>query len=243
VPAHAGRSCEDRKLTAQALTLGMGLAERTARALDASGARVVVIARAGQDLSKYNLQYSHLGLAYKTAEGWRVLHKLNTCGTSTADLHLQGLGEFFMDDPYRYEAAFMSFKPQYEEALLSFLRNPGQRSRMHIKPYNMVSYAWGLKYQQSNQWALETIAGSTSSSIRTRNQAQDWLRQYGYVPTTLSIPPLTRLGGRMTQANVAFDDHPNAKRFSDRIETVSVESVFAFLHHAQMTAGPVSVVR
>ncbi|KAB2899078.1 MAG: DUF2145 domain-containing protein, partial [Burkholderiaceae bacterium] len=42
--------------------------QRTARALDASGAQVVVLGRAGQDLSKYGLRYSHLGWAYKTPE-------------------------------------------------------------------------------------------------------------------------------------------------------------------------------
>ena len=39
----------------------------------------------------------------------------------------------------------------------------------------------------------------------------------------------------MTAANVAFDDHPNDKRFSDRIETVTVDSVFSWLQRAQMT--------
>ena len=81
-PAHAGRSCDPRPLTPQALTQGLALAQRAMEALDAefvrSGARVVVLARAGQDLSKYQLQWSHLGWAYKTPEGpWRVLHKLN----------------------------------------------------------------------------------------------------------------------------------------------------------------------
>ena len=33
----------------------MALAESTARALDASGAHVVMLARAGQDLSQYGL--------------------------------------------------------------------------------------------------------------------------------------------------------------------------------------------
>jgi hypothetical protein len=58
---------------------------------------------------------------------------------------------------------------------------------------------------------------------------------HGYEPTTLHLGPLTHLGGRVTAANVAFDDHPNDKRFSDRIETVTVDSVFKWLQRAQMT--------
>jgi hypothetical protein len=33
----------------------------------------------------------------------------------------------------------------------------------------------------------------------------------------------------VTAANIAFDDHPTEKRFSDRIETVTVDSVFDWL--------------
>ena len=48
----AGRNCEARKPTAQTITSGLTLAERTMHALDSSGAQVVVLARAGQDLGK-----------------------------------------------------------------------------------------------------------------------------------------------------------------------------------------------
>ena len=55
----------------------------------------------------------------------------------------------------------------------------------------------------------------------------------------IRLGPLTRLGGRISAANVAFDDHPNEKRFSDRIETVTVDSVFAWLSRSGMAARPV----
>ena len=61
-------------------------------------------------------------------------------------------------------------------------------------------------------------------------------------PTTLRISAFKRLGARMTAANVAFDDHPNEKRFTDRIETVTVDSVFAWLNRTGL-GGPVQVVR
>ena len=43
----------------------MTLAARTAASLDDSGARVVVLARMSQNLSRYGLRYSHLGCAYR----------------------------------------------------------------------------------------------------------------------------------------------------------------------------------
>lgn len=244
--AHAGRSCEKRAITVASMERGLGLAQKTAKALDASGARVVLLARAGQDLRKYQLRWSHLGLAYRTqdAQGqevWRVLHKLNACGTAEAAIYRQGLGEFFMDDPWRYEAAWVVPTPEVQDKLTALLADPARTTVLHRKPYSMVSYAWGQKYQQSNQWALETLAAAMEPSIigapdatAQAQRAQAWLQLKGYQPTALNIGPLTRLGGRMTTANVAFDDHPNEKRYADRIETVTVDSVFSWMQSTGM---------
>lgn len=240
--AHAGRSCEQARPGVASVTKGMQLAERTAQGLDASGARVVLLARAGQDLSKYGLRYSHLGIAYKTDDGnWRVVHKLNQCGTAVAAVYRQGLGEFFLDDLWRYEAAWVVPVPAVQAQLLAALGEPPARiTRLHTAQYSIVSYAWGHKYQQSNQWAIETLAAAMEpATIGTRDQAQAWLQFKGYEPTTLKLGPLARLGGRVGSANVAFDDHPNEKRFSDRIETVTVDSVFAWMPRAGLGAAPV----
>jgi hypothetical protein len=238
--AHAGRGCEAGKVTLQSVERGLALAEKTLVSLNASGQKVVLLARAGQDLSKYGLQYSHLGFAYKqvAADGssaWRVLHKLNDCGTSASAVYKQGLGEFFMDDLWRYEAAWLPLSPAAQERLLTLIQNPERATRLHHKPYSMVSYAWGQKYQQSNQWAIETLAAAVAPDVNSRQQAQAWLQFRGYAPTTLKLGPLTRLGGRVTAANIAFDDHPDDKRFSNRIETVTVDSVFSWLQRAEIS--------
>jgi hypothetical protein len=252
--AHAGRSCEGQHPpSAKVVERGLNLAERTLAALDASGQQVVMLARAGQDLSKYGIYYSHFGFAYrqpqvmpdgKPGHVWRVLHKLNQCGTSDAFVYAQGLGEFFLDDLWRYEAAFVVPNRDVQERLLPVLLEPGSASRalaMNTRPYSIVSYAWGRKYQQSNQWAIETLAAAMEPQIRTREQAQAWLQFKGYQPATLKIGALTRLGGRATAANVAFDDHPNDKRFSDRIETVTVDSVFQWMQRSGLGAAPVTL--
>ena len=78
-------------------------------------------------------------------------------------------------------------------------------------------------------------------AVTSRELAQAWLRLRGYQPTVLHLGPLTRWGGRMGAANVGFDDHPDSQRFSDRIETVTVDSVFAWLQRAGLAAAPVRV--
>lgn len=247
-PALAGRSCDTEQPPKPAtIERGLTLAERTLAALDASGAQVVVLARAGQDLGTYGLRYSHLGLAYQQPDGqgghvWRVLHKLNQCGTPDAYIYRQGLGEFFLDDLWRYEAAWAVPTPEVQTRLLALLQDTPRAVRLNSKPYSLVSYAWATRYQQSNQWALETLAAAMEPGVDSRAQAQAWLKFKGYTPTTLKIGPMTRLGARVTKANVAFDDHPNEKRFSDRIETITVDSIFSWLQKAQLAGAPVQLV-
>ena len=244
--AHAGRSCEQRPPSAIAVMRAMDLAEHTARRLDQTGADVVVIARAGQNLSEYGLRYSHLGFAYKDGDGsgtvWRVVHKLNECRSARATLYRQGLGEFFLDDLWQYEAAIVVLAPRTQARLRALLADNGAVARLDTPAYSMVAYPWSTRYQQSNQWAIETLASAEEPAAATRERAQAWLRLHGYEPTTLHLSALKRRGARVASANIAFDDHPNEKRFSDRIETVTVDSVFRWLARDGI-GGDVEVIR
>lgn len=240
--AQAGRSCEAQPPTLDSVQRGLALAERTARSLEASGAQVVVLARAGQDLRRHGLAWSHLGFAYRDGAHWRVVHKLNDCGSAQAALYRQGLGEFFLDDPFEYRAGWVVPEPALQARLLPLLRDDARVARLHQRDYSMVAYPWAQRYQQSNQWALETIALAAEPAAADRTRAQAWLRLQGYEPSTLRLGPLTRLGARVARANVAFDDHPNEKRFADRIETVTVDSVFAWLNRSGL-GSPAQVIQ
>jgi hypothetical protein len=227
-PAHAGRSCEQRLPEASAVQRSIELAERTRQALDTSG-----------------LQWSHLGLAYRdpyAGGAWRIVHKLNQCGSARADVYRQGLAEFFLDDPWQYRAALAPLAPAAQAKLMAVLDDNRRVTGMHAAGYSMVAYPWSQRYQQSNQWVIETLAMAHDPAASSRERAQAWLRLHGYEPTVLRIGAMTRLGARLTAANVAFDDHPNDKRYSDRIETVTADSVFAWLERSAL-AGRVQVVR
>ena len=244
--AQAGRSCEQRPPTALAVSRAMLLAEHTAARLTQSGASVVILARAGQNLSEYGIRYSHLGFAYRINDGgaavWRVVHKLNQCGSARASLYRQGLGEFFLDDLWQYEAAVVVLTPAAQAHLRPLLADNLAVARLDAAAYSMVAYPWSQRYQQSNQWAIETLALAEEPAASTRERAQAWLRLHGYEPTTLHLSPFKRLGAELTSANIAFDDHPNEKRFSDRIETVTVDSVFRWLERDGL-GGAVEVIR
>ena len=144
------------------------------------------------------VRYSHLGLAYQQGDGkgghvWRVLHKLNHCGTAESAIYRQGLGEFFLDDLWQFEAAWAVPTPTVQAKLLTLLQDDPRALQLHHKPYNMVAYPWALKYQQSNQWAIETLAIAVAPELAggraTRQQAQSWLQANGYSPARSRLVP------------------------------------------------------
>jgi len=108
---HAGQQCDEKPPSADALEIGLNLGVMVSDALDNSGGDVALIARSGQDLSKYGLQHSHMSFVVRDARNdnqqkskWTVIHMLNLCGRSDSELFAEGLGMFFMDMPFRYEA-------------------------------------------------------------------------------------------------------------------------------------------
>jgi hypothetical protein len=230
--AQAGQPCENKPLAPHEIVLSMDLAQRTVAALDASGAQVALVARAGQDLSKYGLRYSHMGIVVRDhpAGRWTVVHALNDCGTAVSGLYNEGMGNFFLTDLYRLEAQLLipGADAQAKLARLVATRTP---LRLHEARYNMLSYVYSTQYQNSNQWVLETIAAALAPSgqVETRAEAQSWLRSRGLQPPTIEIPAAVRLGARMFRANVAFDDHPFDRRMAGQIDTVSTDAVLRLM--------------
>jgi hypothetical protein len=232
--AYAGTACSDAPPTPESVRKGLQLAYQTYQTLDQSDAKIALIGRVGSDLSKYHLRYSHMAIVWRDhPKGrWLVVHMLNQCGTANSALFDEGLGNFFNDDPFAYEAIIAIPSPANQEKLIRMMGTALPAS-LYEPNYNMVAYPWSVKYQNSNQWLLEILAAAWApeGSVYNRQQAQAWLKQAGYQPSLLQIGALERLGGRMFRANIAFDDHPNELRFSGQIYTVTVESVTAFARH------------
>ncbi|NIA00070.1 DUF2145 domain-containing protein [Massilia sp. CCM 8734] len=227
--AHAGTACEEVEQDATKFVKAVKLAENTSAALDASGAEVAMIARVGQDLSKYDLRYSHMAYAWRDhPKGrWTVVHLLNQCGTASSKVFDQGLANFFLDDLFAYESQIVIPGAQSQKRIVAMLASEAP-TRLHGAHYNMLAFPFSTKYQNSNQWVLETYAAS-ESAIGDRSAAQSWLKQAGYAPNTIWVPSVKRLGARVFRANVAFDDHPLGRRIAGQIDIVTVESVVRFV--------------
>lgn len=239
LPAWAGQACEEQPLGPQEVIASMNLAQRTVATLEASGARVALVSRAGQDLSRYRLRYSHMGIALREhpAGRWTVVHALNDCASAASTLYNEGMGNFFLTDLYRHEAQLVipGAALQARLAALFAARTP---LRLHEPKYNMLAYVYSTRYQNSNGWVLETLAAAAApeGQVESRAAAQAWLRASGYRPPTIEVPAAVRLGARLLRANVAFDDHPFERRMAGQIDTVSTDAVLQMLRMADPQA-------
>ena len=130
---------------------------------------------------------------------------------------------------FAYETKVVVPSPAAQRRIAAALA-AGTGLRMHEDHYNLVAYPYATRYQNSNQWALETVAAALAERpIATRAQAQAWLSRNGYQPATVHIGALERLGAETLRANVAFDDHPFDRRMAGEIDVVSAESVLDFV--------------
>lgn len=243
IPAQAGTQCSGKALSPESVAAAFQLAQATRDALDASGAQVVLIARAGQDLTRYGLRYSHLGFAWRDhPKGrWVIRHELNDCGKASSALYDDGLANFFLDDMFEYQALLLVPNSEDQERLAATLAS-STPERLHSPAYNMLSYPYSTRYQNSNQWVLETYAASQGGiRVRGREQAQAWLKLEGFRPITVEIPAMVRLGARVARANVSFDDQPFDRRMAGKIDTVTVDSVVRFVRERDQLSRELTV--
>jgi hypothetical protein len=235
--AMAGTACSDAPPKPASIQQAFQAGYRMQQRLEQLQPKIALIGRVGQDLSKYGLRYSHIAFIQKDAASgqWRTTHLLNGCNSNQSALWQEGLANFFLDDLVAYEALLVIPSTAIQEKLQAIVSNKDSIKSMHQPLYNMVAYPFSDKYQNSNQWALELFTEALSQQagnnppITTRKQAQQWLKLTNYEPSTLKLNAFTRLGARMFKANVAFDDHPDERRFADLIDTVTVESMANYI--------------
>ncbi len=235
--AQAEPQCSERYPTPAALASMFDVALATTDALDAlDGVDVVLIARGGQDLSKYGLRHSHLAFLLREDDGhWRAVHLLNPCKTAESHLFREGVATFIGETSSHTDLRIGVPTPALRDALKAMLTQPAiQAKALHEARYSVVAYPFRTEYQNSNQWVLEVLGAAMAqveerTLIVNRTQAQQWLQRHMYTPTTLHIGVAKRLGARFFVPNAAVTDHPASERISGNYSVVTVESIFDFL--------------
>ncbi|HHW4681490.1 MAG TPA: DUF2145 domain-containing protein, partial [Xylella taiwanensis] len=182
--------CQPRYPSPTTTEAMLTVADRAARQLDAlPGTQVAIIARSGQDLSRYGLRHSHMAFVVREADGqWRVRHLLNHCKSSYSQLYREGLANFVGESAQTGDLRLGVLAPSLQQRLYPLLlAQNGLMQRLHEPRYSAVAYPFTVGYQNSNQWVLEMIAAALAahdgSMPDSRRQVQAWLRNAHYKPS------------------------------------------------------------
>ncbi|MEA5126313.1 DUF2145 domain-containing protein [Xanthomonas floridensis] len=244
--------CVPRYPSPQATAAMFDMASAAAQALEAlPGAQVVLLARGGQDLSRYGLKHSHMAFALRDDDGlWRVRHLLNRCKSDASQLYVEGLSNFVGESALTSDLRVGVPTRAVQQRLHALLAGNGELAhRLHEPRYSIVAYPFSTEYQNSNQWVLEVLAVALAAdtqppqTIADRRAAQAWLRGARYHPSILHLDLRQRLGARFVAANAATTDHPGGERVSGDYSVVTVESVFDFLHQRDALTKELSIER
>lgn len=205
--------------------------------LNRSGSRVAVIARAGLDLSRFGLLYSHAGIALRDNPGgpWAVRQLYYACEESRPQLFDQGISGFALgaDAPSRGHIALL-FPP--EEAAAP-LEHAALDKRLALSllagKYSANAYAFGTRYQNCNGWVAELIAsawGRLDTGEHAREHAQQWLREQGYTAGPVKIPSHWLMFAGQFVPLVQLNDHPLEDAHALALHVSVPASIEAFVH-------------
>jgi len=207
------------------------------RELEQSGARVALVARAGTDLSRFGLLYSHAAVALKDnpAGPWAVRQLYYACDESRPRLFDQGVAGFALgaDTPTSGHMSLV-FLPEPDGALLerAALDKPLALSLL-AGEYSANAYAFGTRYQNCNQWVAELLAGAwgrPDSAVSPREQAQAWLRTQGYTAGPVRIPSHAMMFAGQFVPLLHVNDHPVEDIHKLALQVSVPESIEAFVH-------------
>ncbi|MFC4932207.1 DUF2145 domain-containing protein [Massilia sp. GCM10023247] len=183
--------------------------------LERSGAQAALIARAGLDLSRFGLLYSHAGIALRDNPGspWAVRQLYYACDESRPRLFDQGVAGFALgaEAPSRGHMSLV-FLPEADGARLArtALDKPLALALLAGK-YSANAFAFGTRYQNCNQWVAELLAsswGGLGAQAGTREQAQAWLRAHDYRAGPVKVPSHLMMFAGQFVPLVHVNDHP-----------------------------------
>lgn len=197
--------------------------------LEKSGQRLALISRAGLDLARFGVRYSHAGFSLKHSPDtpWAVRQLYYACDEKQPLIFDQGMLGFLlgMNEPGLGYISVVLLPEDAAAELEQAALDKEQALQLLGATYSANAYPFSLQYQNCNQWVVEVLAaargrlmGGTGQGTgqdtgqgdtpKLRARAQTWLKDQGYKPSVMNV------GWRPLMWATAFvpwlnnDDHP-----------------------------------
>ena len=199
------------------------------------GDGVALISRSGLELSRFGIRYSHAAIAWRDAAGrWTARQLYYACDEGRPRLYDQGIAGFVLgsDDPNRGYLSIVVLPAAAAEPLRRAALDTPLALRLLAGRYSANAFAFGLRYQNCNQWVAELLAtawGRLDDDGEPRARAQAWLHAAGYAPQAVSVSIAQYLGSAFVPL-VHVDDHPEAERSALRFRISLPATIEAFAH-------------
>lgn len=182
--------------------------------LDAGAGNVALISRSGLDLSRFGIRYSHAALAWRDG-AWSARQLYYACDESRPRIYDQGLAGFAVgtDDPALGYISLLRVPASATAPLRAALLDNPRALHLLADHYSANAYAYGLAYQNCNQWLIEMLAvawADMADADDLRARAQDWLRAQGYMPEPVDVGSRLLMLAPWFIPLLNLDDHPAA---------------------------------
>jgi hypothetical protein len=204
--------------------------------LERSGHSVAIVSRSGLALQRFGHRYSHAGVSLKASPSipWSVRQLYYACDEKRPRIFDQGMTGFVMGalDPAEGYVSIVLLPQDAAQALERTALDEAQALRLLGGSYSANAYAFGLQYQNCNQWLTELLAhawGNLAPGEDARDQAQSWLRAQRYQPSSFSLGwgPLAWLAGLLPWLHT--DDHPEQNIVDAQFQVSMPASIEAFV--------------
>lgn len=195
----------------------------------------ILISRSGLDLSRFHLRYSHAAIAWRTEkETWTARQLYYACDESRPRIFDQGLAGFAMgiDNAALGYISIVKLPADAERILQQASDNPTLALRLLAPHYSANAYAFGLQYQNCNQWLIELLAtawGGLADGDDLRERAQSWLRAAGYMPKPVEVNSRWLMFASGFVPLIHLDDHPESDRLAMKLRISLPTSIEDFI--------------
>lgn len=205
-------------------------------ALAVSQGDAVLISRSGLDLKRFQIRYSHAAVALRSDNGaWTVRQLYYACDEGRPRIYDQGMAGF-VTGTESDSLGYISIVTLPTEAALTLKNTALDRPRalrLLAAHYSANAYAFGLEYQNCNQWVAELLAvawGNLPDAPDLRARAQRWLWDSGYAPKPVDVDSRWLMAASAFVPLLHLTDHPEADRAAMKLQVSLPSTVESFIH-------------
>ncbi|WP_076592223.1 DUF2145 domain-containing protein [Herminiimonas arsenitoxidans] len=215
--------------------------------LAATNSGAVLISRSGLDLSRFHIRYSHTAIAWRDEDAtWTARQLYYACDEERPRIYDQGVAGFAMgiDNPALGYISIVKLPSDPAQMFKVTSLDKARALRLLAASYSANAYAYGLSYQNCNQWVMEILAaawGNLPDGDDLRERAQLWLRQAGYAPEPVAVNSHWLMFASSFVPLLHLDDHPEDDRYAMKLKISLPATVETFVQEKFPTSERVEI--